>query len=141
KWFNKVGAVSNNKVEEFIKDSLGLEDKYNFYYAYFYLIMKSESYLFEFADLAFTDIKNFIKEHYTECLNSNSFKGLAGIFKVRKEILPIEFLQEYSGKNRSRETLKKEDSFITKKDIYYLNPLIDDLWRQHGYDKLEFGSL
>ena len=141
KWVNKVNTYPSKKVDDFFIQNFGSVVESRFYDTYFYLIVKSESYLFEFADLAFTDIKNFIKENYKEVLTKEGFKGLSTLFRVRKEVLPIEFLQEYSGKNRGRETLKKEDRFIKEKDIYYLNPLIDDLWKTHGYDNLEFGSL
>jgi hypothetical protein len=140
KWIEKVLNVNNTSRSKLLLP-LGLNEKYIFWDSYFYLILKSESYLYEFADLGLTDLKNFIKENYSECLTSKAFKGLSSIFRKRREILDIVFLQEYSGKNRSRETLKKEDKFISDREIYYLNPLIDDLWDTHGYGALNSNSL
>ena len=141
KWVEKVRNTSGTAYNEFRKTLEFSSNNPNFWDAYFYLMIKSESYLYEFADLGLTDLKNFIKDNYSECLNPRAIKGLSVIFSKRRKILNLVYLQEYSGKNRSKETLKKEDKFVSDRDIYYLNPLIDDLWKTHGYDKLDLSSL
>ena len=141
KWVDKVLGVTALKYNKLLEGIRSEDEGSVFWDSYFYLIIKSESYLYEFADYGLTDIKKFIKGNYSECLTPKAVKGISMIFTHRRNILDPIFLQEYSGKNRARETLKKEDRFIKEKPLYYLNPLIDDLWKLHGYDKMTNDSL
>lgn len=132
----KIDNVNYDKVKAFFKEN-NLQLTTDWFDKYFYSLIKGETYWFEFADLQLKDIKDMIKANYVDCLNANAMKWISKAFTSRCYNTPLECLQEYSGKNRSRETIKKEGKFISSKEIYYLNPLIDNLYNELGYDKID----
>lgn len=132
----KINNIKEDKVVSFFKEN-NLELLTDWYNKYFYALIKGEAYWYEFADLHLKDIKAIIKSHYSFCLNADAIKYFRNLFETRYKTIPIECLQEYNGKNRSRETIKKEGKFISDKEVYYLNPLIDNLYNQFEYDKID----
>ena len=136
-FITKVDNINYTKVTSYFKENNLQSTNNEWFDKYFYSLMKGDTYWYEFADLHLKDIKEMIKATYTECLSQKAMKWFYLVFCERHKLIPIECLQEYSGKNRSRETIKKENKFISSKEIYYLNPLIDDLYKTLEYDKLE----
>ena len=132
----KINNIKEDKVVSFFKEN-NLELLTDWYNKYFYALIKGEAYWYEFANLHLKDIKAIIKSHYSFCLNADAIKYFRNLFETRYKTIPIECLQEYNGKNRSRDTVKKEGKFISDKEVYYLNPLIDDLYNQFEYDKID----
>ena len=133
----KIENLNGSKVKAYFEENKLLSTGNNWYDNYFYSLMKGESYWYEFADLHLKDLKDFVKKYYKDCLVKEALQWFRDIFKKRYEIIPIECLQEYNGKNRGRETLKKEGKFISDKEIYYLYKLIDDLYKQFDYDNVD----
>lgn len=133
----KIQEIKNDNVTKYFKENnlkpLGNE----WFEKYFYALMKGIAYWYEFADLHLKDIKDMIKANYSECLSQTAMKWFSMTFSKRYKYIPIECLQEYSGKNRGRETIKKENKLISDKEVYYLYKHIDDLYNQFGYDKID----
>ena len=133
----KVDNINKSKVDTYFRENSLRSTGNEWFDKYFYSLMKGETYFYEFADLHLKDLKDFIKQNYSECLSQEAMKWFKGVFLRRYNTIPRKCLQEYEGKNRSRDTVKKEGKFISDKEIYYLYKLIDDLYTQFEYDKID----
>lgn len=136
-WIQKIDSIPQDKVKNYLVEHKLSSTGNKWFDNYFYSMMKGESYWYEFADLQLKDIKDLIKSNYSQCLSTKAMKWFKDVFELRYNYISRECLQEYEGKNRSRDTIKKEGTFISSKEVYYLYKLIDDLVRLFEYDKID----